>query len=229
MRWRHRAAKVRTRGTTLIEVLIVVVLIAVLTGSIVAGSGMLGASRLRAAASLVVSTVRIAATRANATGKPVRMVFDFGAQTLLLEESSSGRMLRDVSEGPAVGAEASTELEREALAEAERLVKGVTKPRPKFTPVKEYGAQGKPLEGGVRFRQVQTEHDEEPIVEGRAYLYFWPGGGTEWASIQVARSLEDEGLSVLVSPLTGRARIEGGRVGLPERVQDGEMGEREEE
>ncbi len=218
----------RSRGVTLIEVLIAVVLIAVLTGTIVAGSGMLGASRLRAAASLIVSTVRFASTRANATGKPVRVVFDLEKNRLMLEESASNTMVRDASEGPAAGAEASTEAEREALQEAERLVQGPSKPRPRFSAVKDFGKEGRPFEGDVRFRQVQTEHDDEPVTSGRAYLYFWPGGQTEWASIQLTRSLEDEGLSVLVSPLTGRARIERGREGLPERLADSDEGEREE-
>lgn len=228
MRRRRSVDKPRVRGVTLIEVLIVVVLIAVLAGTIVSGTGMLGSSRLRAAATLVISTVRFAGTRANATGKPVRIAFDFEKRRIIVEEAASSKMLRDTEKGAAVGAEAANDAEQEALAEVDRLVKGPGTPRPKFSPLKEYGDDGRELGGDVRFRQVQTEHDDEPIIEGRAYLYFWPGGGTEWASIQLNRSIQDDGLSVMVSPLTGRARIERGRVALPERNMDGEIEEREE-
>ena len=211
---------------TLVEVLIVVALIAMLTGAVVFGSGMLSGSRQRAAATLVMSSVRLAMTRANAKGKPVRLVFDLQEHRVLLEESS-GRMLRDSS--VAGGAEAATEAEERARKEADRILEGPKAPRPRFTPVAEYGSEGKPLGERIRFRQVQTQHDEEPISDGRAYLYFWPGGGTERAAIQITRQGDDEGLTVMVSPLTGRAKIEPGNVALPEsRFDDEEYSEREE-
>ncbi len=211
---------------TLVEVLIVVALIAMLTGAVVFGSGMLSGSRQRAAATLVMSSVRLAMTRANAKGKPVRLVFDLQEHRVLLEESS-GRMLRDSS--VAGGAEAATEAEERARKEADRILEGPKAPRPRFTPVAEYGSEGKPLGERIRFRQVQTQHDEEPITDGRAYLYFWPGGGTERAAIQITRQGDDEGLTVMVSPLTGRAKIEPGNVALPEsRFDDEEYSEREE-
>ena len=47
------------------------------------------------------------------------------------------------------------------------------------------GKGHKALEGGIKFRGVQTQHDDLPRTEGRAYLYFWPGGQTERASIQL--------------------------------------------
>src|SRR5690606_14041062 len=214
------------RGMTLVEVLIVVALIAMLTGAVVFGSGMLSGSRQRAAATLVMSSVRLAMTRANAKGKPVRLVFDLQEHRVLLEESS-GRMLRDSS--VAGGAEAATEAEERARKEADRILEGPKAPRPRFTPVAEYGSEGKPLGERIRFRQVQTQHDEEPITDGRAYLYFWPGGGTERAAIQITRQGDDEGLTVMVSPLTGRAKIEPGNVALPEsRFDDEEYSEREE-
>jgi general secretion pathway protein H len=224
---------------TLVEVLIVIVLIAVLSAGIFFGSGMFSSSRQRAAATLIVSGVRLGVTRANATGRPVRMVFDLDNKRILLEETS-GKMLRvkeDDSSG--AGAEPATEAEQKARAEAERIVEGVNKSRPVFAPVKQFGfdgdepGAGRELGKGIEFLQIQTEHDEQPRKEGRAYLYFWPGGGTERASIQIRKqgsSDADSGLTIMVSRLTGRAKIERGAVELPEPRSDGDqVSEREEE
>jgi general secretion pathway protein H len=217
------------RGVTLIEVLIVVTLLALLSSAVILGSGFVGSSRLRAAASLVVSSVRMGVARANAQGKPVRLVFDLGKNAVRLEQSS-GRMLRQKEEGKSTGggAEAATALEKEAQAETAKIMAGPRAPRAEFEPTKEFGKEGRLLGSGVSFRQVQTEHDGEPRTEGTAYLYFWPGGDTELASIQLRRTGQQDGLTVMVSPLTGRARIERGSVDLPEPRSDGEYSEREE-
>ena len=145
---------------------------------------------------LIMSGVRLGLTRANTTGRPVRMVFDLESDRVVLEESASRVMLRekDDEESTGGGAEAATEAERKARAEAERILEGPRAPRASFKPVKQFGfdaddpAQGRELGNGVSFRQVQTEHDGQPRQEGRAYLYFWPGGGTERAAIQLKRS-----------------------------------------
>ena len=220
---------------TLVEVLIVVALIALLSGAVVFGSGMLSSSRQRAAATLIVAGVRMGITRANSTGRPVRMVFDLKEQRVMLEESSSRVMLREKEEAnTGGGAEPATEAEKAAKAEAERVLEGPHAPRARFAPVKQFGfdgdeGQGRELGSGIEFKSVQTEHDEEPRTEGRAYHYFFPGGGTERASIQIRKKGSTDGLTVLVSPLTGRANIKKGDVDLEAPRIDEEFGEREEE
>jgi general secretion pathway protein H len=231
------ALRRRQRGVTLLEVLIVVALIGILAGAVMFGSGMVGSSRMRSAGMLIISGVRLGITRANATGRPVRMVFDLEGDRVVLEESSSRVMLRekDEEENTGGGAEAATEAERKARAEAERIMEGPRAPRASFKPVKQFGfdaddpTKGRELGSGVKFRQVQTEHDGQPRQEGRAYLYFWPGGGTEHAAIQLQRTGDDEGITVVVSALTGRARLERGKVDLPEPRSDGEYSEREDD
>jgi general secretion pathway protein H len=76
---------------------------------------------------------------------------------------------------------------------------------------------------------VQTEHDEEAIQRGIGYIYFWPGGVTERAIVQLTRPSDETGLTVEVSPLTGRARIARGFVELPEELfKDEDYSERDE-
>lgn len=224
------------RGMTLVEVMIVMVLIALLSGTILFGSGMFSSSRERGAATLILAGVRLGMTRANTTGRPTRMVFDLDGDRVILEESTSTVMLREKEdkESTGAGADPTTEAEKKARAEAERILDGPKAPRPRFKPLKQGGfansdEKGRELGKGVEFRQVQTDHDGEPRIKGHAYLYFWPGGQTERAAIQLKRADGGgEGLTVVVSPLTGRAKIERGKVDLPERPLDKEYSERDE-
>jgi general secretion pathway protein H len=227
---RRRAAE---RGLTLIEVLIVVALIAMLSGAVMFGPGMFSSGRLRAAATLIVSAIRVAQTQANAGGRPVRLALDLDQHQIVLEEARGSVMLRE--KGSSGGADPATEAEAAARHEAERIVEGPRAPRASFTPVRRLGfgdddnEEAKSLGRNIAFRMVQTERDDEPRTSGRAYLYFWPGGETERAVIQLYRGdTSEEGLTISLSPLTGRSKIERGRVGLPEpRFGNEEISERE--
>lgn len=232
---RSALGKQGQRGLTLIEVVIAIALVAVLTGSLLFGRNMLVGSRMKAAATLIVSSVRYGLTRANATGKPARLVLDFDKKQVLLEESSTSLMLREKGKDPSGGAMPASSAEAKARAESERIIEGPKVARPSFSKltgvsgaIEELSA-GRPLGEGVELVQVKTEHDEQEIREGRAYIYFWPGGTTERAIVQLKKAGDKEtALTVVLSPLTGRAKIEKGAVDFPEpRGFDEEFSERE--
>lgn len=218
------------RGMTLIEIIIVLALMALLMGTLVLGSGALIGANRRAAATLIVSGVRKGLAHANTTGKPVRLRMDLEANRVILEESSSRQVLRKTDEQEeaeeAEKADAGEALLAEVEAMAESLLSGASTGGPSFSPIESLGqdgdAPGRELGGKIRFVRVQTEHDQEPIEDGDAFLYFWPGGQTERAVIQIAQVGDDDGMTVVVSPLTGRADIQKGFVSLPEEVLDGE-------
>ncbi len=223
-----RAAR---RGMTLIEIMIVVFLIAVLTGTLLFGSGMFTGANRRAAASLVVAGVRKGLAHANTTGKPVRLAMNIDSGRLILEESSSSEALRadpsaEVEEDEPLDPGAALLADAEAVAE--QILSGAPGASTSFTPVDLLGsdgdAPGREVGSGIRFVKVQTEHDDEASESGTAYIYFWPGGVTERAIVQIAERSDDldEGLTVVVSPLTGRADIKRGRIELPEELFDDE-------
>jgi general secretion pathway protein H len=224
-------SRLQSRGVTLVEVLIVVVLIALLAGGVIFGSGMLGSSKLRAAATLIATAVRAGIARANSTGRPTRLVLDLEGERVTLEEATSSRMLREKSK-PAGGAQVATEAEQAAKAESDRILDGPKAPRTGFVAVPAFADSptGRELGSGIDLVQVETEHDEEPVTSGRAYVYFWPGGIAERAHVQLRRAGDPEGLTVIVSALTGRTRVERGRLDLPKTRSDKEedQGEREE-
>jgi len=214
---------------TLVEVLIVIVLIALLAGATVFGSGMLRSSRLRAGSTLIASAVRLGLARSNNSGHPTRLVLDLDQDRVLLEEATGSRMLREKT-APAGGAEAATQAEQAAKAESDRILDGPQAARASFRPVATFAEtpEGRELGAGVDLVSVQTEHDEDPISSGRAYVYFWPGGMTERAHVQLKQVGSDSALTVMVSALTGRTRIEKGLVDFPEPRTDREedQGER---
>jgi general secretion pathway protein H len=226
----------RQRGLTLIEVVIAIALVALLSGSLLFGRNALVGSRMKAAATLIVSSVKFGLARANSTGKPARLVLDFDKKVLAIEESSSSLMLREKGKDPSGGALPASSAEAKARAESERIIEGPRAPRPQFSKLSgvsgaiEELSMGRPLGEGVELVQVRTEHDEDEVREGRAYIYFWPGGTTERAVVQLKKAGDKEvALSVVLSPLTGRARIEKGAVDFPEpRGSDDEFSEREE-
>lgn len=223
---------------TLIEIMIVVALMAMLMATLVFGSGMfIGASR-RAAATLVVAAVRKGLAHANTTGKPVRLAIDLSAGRLTLEESNSMSALKqDSADLPEPPDDPEAAFEQTMVSDAEALgesfLAGAGDADSGFTPVAELAGEedqpGRSLDSSVKIRLVQTEHDSEPIIEGTAYLYFWPGGVTERAVVQLGSGADDDGLTVEVSPLTGRAKVRRGRIDLPEpRFSDESYSEREE-
>lgn len=222
---------------TLIEILIVMALIAMLMAGVVMGSGQLSTSRLRQSSALVTSAVKAGYTRANAVSKSVRLVFDFESNTMWLEEADRPMVVQSKDTSGTGGADPATELERAAAAESEGILKGPKAPRPHFAPIAtaELGARepgGKrSLPRGITFRTIQVEHDDEPRIEGRAYLYFWPGGQTQRAVVQVRigeSQADADTISLLVSPLTGKVAVRSGPTELVLPTDDKEASEREE-
>ena len=221
------------RGLTLVELLIVIALIAVLGGTVLMGPGLLEGSRLKSASTLIVSSVRLGLARASTTGRPTRLAFDLDNGKVTLEEANSSVVLREHTKDSTSGAAPATDLEKAASAESERILSGPHAPRPTFKAVPGFSSDqsgpARSLGNGVEFISVQTEHDDDPRTNGRAYLYFFPGGTTERASVQLKRRGDDSGLTVMISGLTGRAKIERGRVDLPAPRSDGEASERSEQ
>jgi general secretion pathway protein H len=234
----------RQRGVTLIELLVAIALVALLAGGMVLGVGAIGNARLRESSTIVAAAVRAAYNHANATSRPTRVVFDFGERTVTIEEAE-GKMFLESGDRTG-GAAAATDAEREAVAASEEILEGTRAPRPDFKPVtKLLGFSSDLDESGVQkpvaqrslsreiyFRSIEVAHDDEPATDERVYLYFWPGGQTESAAIQLQRGVETDVsesdiITVLVSPLTGKVQIVGGERSIERPTDDEEASERE--
>lgn len=226
--------KSRERGVTLVEVLICIALVALVSGMAMMGGSVADSARLKHSAVMISGAVRIAYGHANASSKVVRLVFDMDAHSVSIEEAASDLKLtrNDVTGGAA----AATEAEKKANEESEQILKGPRPARPMFEKVKAMGwdpdkdKSGRELEKNIQILQVETGHTDLPQNSGRAYLYFWPGGQTERAAIQLTiknSQIDADSLTVLVAPLTGKCDLRKGRQTMPRPRDDSDASERE--
>jgi len=241
------SARVARRGVTLIEVLVTIAVVAMATAGVIFGVSTLSSARLRESAVLVASAIRLGYNHANAKSRTTRMVLMFGDSDprtqnppLITLEDSPGRMFLQSGDRTG-GAAAATEAEAAAVEEAEEILKGPRKPRPSFTPIKDLlgfehddpdlPPATKLLGAGIYFRQVEIEHEEDPVFEDRAYVYFFPGGMAERAHVQIQKGSGDaedgDVLTISVAPLTGKVRILDGPVDLPRPLTEEDLSERE--
>jgi len=75
-----------------------------------------------------------------------------------------------------------------------------------FKPLEGRRGEKRDLEGDTVFLKVFTPHEPLPREDGKAYVYFFPGGTTEHSVIQLSDG-DERIYSVEVHPLSGRAVI----------------------
>jgi len=70
------------------------------------------------------------------------------------------------------------------------------------------GRRGEPreLEGSSVFWRVHTPHEPLPREDGKAYVYYFPGGVTEHSIIQLSDG-DERIYSIEIHPLSGRAEV----------------------
>ena len=221
--------------------LVVIALISVITVALVTASNQLPTAKLKKSTISIMSAIRTAFNQATITSKSLRLAMNFDDGSFAIEQADIPMLVQSKDLVGTGGASAVTEAERRAQEEADRVTRGFTPPKPRFRviedlcwgksdPKKPRTGPCRSLESGVHFREVQAFHDDNPVTKGRAYLYFWPGGLTERANIQlrVGDSRDDSStLTLMVSPLTGSVKIKAGPVTFVRPTDDRSASERE--
>lgn len=199
-------------GFTLIEVMMVVAIMAMVMGGSAIAVGALTRSKLRSAALHTVSAARFAYNRAVTRGTTTRLFFDFENNTLAVEESESPVTLardaeefEDEEEGEAVDPWAVAQAR---LAEPLEPIEAVDPFQPiadaDGDAIRRYKAQ--PIGTNIQILKLITPHEREPRDSGKGGIYFFPGGITEHAVVQLTDA-SDTVYSVEIHPLTGRAQV----------------------
>lgn len=106
-----------------------------------------------------------------------------------------------------------------ASAQAGSLGNSMGYRRPKFSKLQGRRGETRSLEGSTAFRAVYTPHSPAPIKEGKAYIYFFPGGVTEHSFLQLSDG-DERIYSIEVHPLTGRSVIYNEEITPPENLED---------
>ncbi len=221
----------RQAGFTLIEMMVALAVVILLIGAVAMSFGSVRKARLRKAAVQLSSSIRFGYDRALATGRDFRLVIELGDdQTrywLEIAEKGAVRVGKDVDKSRDMRERA---LEEEEDAESDGTTAGgldealtlKRAPKPKWTQFKSRLAKPVTIKG-ARVTGVYLARLDETVTEGRVSLYFWGFGQTERAVLYVEGS-EDQEYSILVHPLTGRAKVIKGHyeVSRYEATQDDE-------
>jgi prepilin-type N-terminal cleavage/methylation domain-containing protein len=197
-------------GFTLIEVILVIAIMAAVVTGATFGLGAVTRARLRSSAFKVTSAARFAYSRALTQGTTTRLHFDFEKNTMAIEETATPVTLATDEQ---LEADPGQAVDPWDLARA-RLEKPLddVRPRSPFQPItnqsgkvlERYTAQ--PVGDGISIQALITPHETDKRTDGEGSLYFFPGGLTEHAVVQLTDS-SDTVYSVEIHPLTGNVRI----------------------
>jgi prepilin-type N-terminal cleavage/methylation domain-containing protein len=208
------------RGLTLVELSVVILLIGLVMGVAIPAAGNLTRANLKVAAQRLAGSMRFAydlAARKNAT---FRLVFDIDNRAYWLESTSERFLLeRDPDEvrRGAVETEAAEKRRKRFVSRAFIESEDLWKPKgpPPFAPVRDKLAAKVELPDGIFLRDVWVSHQSDKASAGQAVLYFFPTGRTERAAIHLVDE-DDNAMTVVSEPLTGRARVYSGYREIPE-------------
>ncbi len=213
----------RQAGLTLIEITIVLVILAIAASGVSLGFGAITRSQLRSSCSKLIAATRYAYNRAVVNGVTTRIAFTLPAESFSIEEAHGRVVLARADDprregeddAPKAGAgvdpwqaaQSRVQAERKpdlggspfsAIGSGSQLADG-SEPKPsRFSNV--------PLGRGVKIIRLITPHEVDPVDEGENGLYFFPGGQTEHAVIQLSDG-GDGVYSIEIHPLTGRATL----------------------
>jgi general secretion pathway protein H len=260
---------------TLIEIMVVLLIIALVMTGVALGAGAITRADLRSSAGSLVAASRYAYSRAVTQGLTTRIVLDFGARTVQVQETTGRVVLqRDDATGSGLHREDAPDLDPDAGADDIRapqmmpamslggaggalgaasgqmsggdatsaaggllggLMSGlsggqITDPflaamaqgaagdvtggkagyrGPRFEPAEGTSGEPRDLAGDTAFLKVFSPHEPKPREEGKAYVYYFPGGVAEHTIIQLTDGDEEDPhvYSIEIHPLSGRAEI----------------------
>ncbi len=214
----------------MLEVMVVIVIVGISLSMVGVGAGTLMRSELKSSCNRIISAARYAYNRAVIHGTTVRVRFELPGETFSLEEAhgqvtlaraDDERKLPSDEEGGERGADVDPWAAAKArLGDTFKVTLGASP----FGPIGATGGEGegegegegKQAVGGrfsniklgrnIRIVKLIVPHEPYPRESGTGAVYFFPGGQTEHAVIQLAQR-DGRIYSVEIHPLTGRGRV----------------------
>jgi len=208
-------------GFTLIEILVVLAIVGILAGLSIRGLRSLARSDLRASVTHMAGAIRYLFDRASTTGQYHRLVIDIESGRYWAEVSDDMFYLpRDPETESSAKklAALESELDEKAARQKEMaqaagdvdmskvLPMDFRPKKARFGAFKETNLKPVTLKN-TEVMDVFTPRVADPVVKGRAYIYFFPLGQTEPAIIHLSDPTQQTIYSLVVHPITGRVRI----------------------
>ncbi len=197
-------------GFTLFEIIVAIAVVGLIMGVAVSQMGDFLEWDLKKATNKMASTIRYLYNKAATEGLYLRLVLDLEEQTYWVEATSDPLTVRRGAEGASLarGGEGEEAAEEEELAEGE--IPKLKPPKPTFGQVDSHLLRPTKLPGAVFFKDVQVEHRQGTVGDGKVAIYFFPNGFMEEAIINFRDEGDEVYYSVRTHPLSGRADIEAG-------------------
>ena len=208
-------ARPRSRGFTLLEIMIVVLIAGLMMSGAVVGFGATRRGRLRAGAARVAAAMRFAYVHALTTGRATRIVFAMGDNRIWIEDTEDAHVL-DPNDPLRAGGAVIDAAQVVELARREAEAMNTLRPRaPRAEFARPPGNRFRVRElEGVMFSRLYTSHEPEPRTAHDGYIYFFTGGSAESAVIHL-RGGNDETFSVMLHGTSGRPEIFDHAIELP--------------
>ncbi len=206
-----RAPRRTASGFTLIELVIVIAVVAILAAAAMPALSSLTGANARAAAGELAGSMRWLFDTAALRHETCRMVLDLDGRAWWAEctdtEGRGGPVL-DRQGAPPEEATPAGRFPDEEAPEARKVLR-----RARFGELSDRLVGRRELPGGAAFEDVWTPRQREPVSSGKAYVYFFPRGQAEPVRVPVADGANV--YSVVLEPLTGRARVVVGKPEVP--------------
>lgn len=203
-----------SRGFTLLELLVVIGLVVAMAVAVVPSiEGVMGV-KTREEVGKIAGSIRAMYGEAALSGSTCRLVFDLD-EGAWWPECGPGRVRIARKEESRRGARVEEKVRDLAVTDEEKAAREQVDSKKAFGSHESALAPVRRLPEGTVFDGVWTQHQTEAYTSGTAYLYFFPHGQTERAYIWVGHG--DDVYTVVVDPMTGRTKVAGEKLRVPDR------------
>jgi general secretion pathway protein H len=190
-----------SRAFTLIELMVVLAVIALAATLAVPAMASITGANARAAAGEVAGTLRALFEYAALRHATCRLVIDIDAR------ASHAECARGRAAAPR--SESDLDLADRFPGEKDEVIRKLLA-RTSFGAIEDRLVKKRTLPGQARFGPVVLEGRQHPVESGTAVVSFFPGGRAQAARIPIVDG--DHHYTVVLEPLTGRARVVAGEV-----------------
>ena len=205
---RTRSAVCSELGFSLFEI---IVALGVAASVIAMGAGYLGnrpASQLREEATQIIQIVRYAYFQAAAESRYYRVVFDLDDNTYHVESSETPfYIVREDDEKEALRKKNEDQQKETSSLLDEGEAPPASAPAPSFAESEDDILKVFQLPGGIKISDIFVLHQKDKQEEGKAYLYFFPRGRSEFAVIHLGDTEGERFLTLVVNPLTAAVEV----------------------